>query len=503
MIGMLYTGLLGTQADRNTHFFAGGGNSLRAIQVISTIYKLTQKSVTLGELYRYPQVKELAGLLDQKAPEPVPELHTEKSEWYPATPMQQRIWADMEVTGGSKYLMKGSFEISGPVDEPRLRNALKKVLEVQEMLRCRFRVLGDGLQYRISPIAECQVQYGDGAGITMDAEKEPLCRFFIQKQDEQHYQFTFVLHHLIGDAWSIKVLITSMLEYYGDPGHHKVITPYSEYARNMSQLIPVKVDRQAMVQHCLLKDREAATTVDQAPGYFRQVFHKYSNDKITELSAVYKVSPFALITGLQALAFMDDVSQPVLTVFAPLHGRFDPGWYHTVGLFMNVVPVTIYKQLYTHISDLIEHVQAQCTSFLDQPERYISHWVPAAKEETAGRGVLEIHIDDFGEHYRQEVTTPADITIRHLHAGMSRKFSMEIHFTLDNQGLSAECLYDQGSYSGNYVQRGIARFEQILATLSSEPSQTVAALGHKLHNTEKDMMQAAQLASIRTFLKKN
>lgn len=80
---------------------------------------------------------------------------------------------------------------------------------------------------------------------------------------------------------------------------------------------------------------------------------------------------------------------------------------------------------------------------------------------------------------------------------------MEIHFTSDNQGLSAECLYDQGSYSGNFVQRGIAKFEQILAALNSEPSQTVMALEYKLHNAEKDMMQAAQMASIRSFLKKN
>ncbi len=503
MISRLYSGLLGMQADRNTHFFAAGGNSLRAIQVISTIYRLTQKSVTLGELYRYPQVKELSALLDQKERELVAELQVTENDWHPATPMQQRIWADMEMSGRDKYLMKGSFELNGLLDETRFRNALNRVLEVQDMLRCRFRVLGDGLQYKVFPIETSQVQYGDGSGIIMDPEKEPLCRFFIQKREEQQHLFTFVLHHLIADAWSIKVLITSILEYYGEPGLYKAIAPYREYARDMSQLVPVKVDRPAMVQYCLLKDRDAAKDTDQGPGYFKQVFHKYSNDTITELSAAYKVSPFALITGLQALAFMDDVSQPVLTVFAPLHGRFDPAWNNTVGLFMNVVPVTIYKQLYTHISDLIEHVQAQCTTFLDQPERYVAHWVPTAKEETAGRGVLEIHIDDFAEHYRQELITPTDISVRPLHTAMSRKFSMEIHFTSDNQGLSAECLYDQGSYSGNFVQRGIAKFEQILAALNSEPSQTVMALEYKLHNAEKDMMQAAQMASIRSFLKKN
>jgi amino acid adenylation domain-containing protein len=503
MIGLLYTGLLSVQADRSTHFFAAGGNSLRAIQLISAIYKLSEKSVTLGELYRYPAVKDLAALLDQKEREISSNTYAEEHEWHPATPMQQRIWADMEITGAGKYLMKGAFELSGPVDETLFRKALNRVLEVHGMLRSRFRISGEGLRYRLFPVDDIQIQDGDGSGVEMDPEKDPLCRFFLQQQD-QRYVFTFVLHHLIADAWSIKVLITSILGYYSEPSQYKTITPYSEYARITSQLIPIKTDRAALSQYCLLKERQIETIAEQGPGYFRQVFHKYAGfDAISELSAEYKVSPFALITGLQALAFMDDAAQPVLTAFAPLHGRFDSRWYNTVGLFMNVVPFTIYKQLYTHVSDLIEHVQAQCTAFLDQPERYIAQWVPSAEEETAGRGILEIHIDDFEGHYRDEAQTPPDIIIRPLHTTMSRKFSLEIHFTSDSQGLSVECLYDQGCYSGKFVQRGIARFEQLLAALGTDPAQTMMALELKLHNTERDMMQAAQLASIRSFLKKN
>jgi amino acid adenylation domain-containing protein len=503
MITLLYTGLLSTQADRHTHFFAAGGNSLRAIQLISAVYKLSGKSVTLGELYRHPQVRELALLLDQKTREVSYEEHQEENEWHNSTSMQQRIWADMEVTGGSKYLMKGSFELTGSLDETRFRQSLNSVLEAHGMLRCRFRVSGTGLQYKLFPADERQVQYGDGAGVEMDPEKDPLCRLFLQQHDQQRFIFTFVLHHLIADAWSIRVLMTSILEHYGETAQFKQITPYSKYAQSASQLLPVETDRPALARHCLLKQRQDENAANQGSGYFRKIFHKYSGDSITELSAVYKVSPFALITGLQALAFMDDASQPVLTVFAPLHGRFDPAWYNTVGLFMNVVPFTIYKQLYMHIADLIEHVQAQCTAYLEQPERYVAQWVPAAGEEMTERGILEIHIDDFEGHYRDAGPTPPDITIRPLHTAMSRKFSMEIHFTSDSQGLSAECLYDQGAYGGKFVQRGVARFEQMLAALSSEPSQTMADLEHQLHNTEKDMMQAAQQASIRTFLKKN
>ncbi|MCF6407806.1 amino acid adenylation domain-containing protein [Chitinophaga filiformis] len=503
MIAMLYTGLLSTLADRHTHFFAAGGNSLRAIQLISAIYKLSEKSVTLGELYRHPQVKELALLLDQKTPELSYEKYLEENEWYRATPMQQRIWADMEVSGGGKYLMKGSFELSGPLDEARFSKALRHVLEVHGMLRCRFRVSGEGLQYKLFPVDESQIQYGDGSSVEMNPEQDPVCRLFLQQHDQDRYVFTFVLHHLIADAWSIKVLMTAILDHYGNALQYKEITPYSKYAQSISQLLPVKTDRVALARHCLLKEKQEVNTAEQGTGYFRQIFHKYSGDTITELSAQYKVSPFALITGLQTLAFMDDAVQPVLTVFAPLHGRFDPAWYNTVGLFMNVVPFTIYKQLYTHISDLIEHVQAQCTAYLEQPERYVAQWVPAGAEEVEGRGILEIHIDDLEGHYRDEAVTPPDITIRPLHTAMSRKFSMEIHFTSDSQGLSAECLYDQGAYSGKSVQRGIARFEQMLSALSSEPSQTMIALELQLHNTEKNLMQSAQQDSIRSFLKKN
>ncbi|PSL24055.1 non-ribosomal peptide synthetase [Chitinophaga ginsengisoli] len=502
MIAMLYTGLLSTYADRHTHFFAAGGNSLRAIQLISAVYKHSRKSVTLGELYRHPQVKELAHLLDHKTPEVSYEEHTAGDEWYNATPMQQRMWADMETTGSGKYGMKGSFELNGPLDEVRFMQALRHVLEVHGMLRCRFRVSGQGLQYKLFDVEECQVQYGDGAGVEMNPEKDPLCRLFLERQEQQRYVFTFLLHHLIADAWSIKVLMTSILDHYGETVQHKEIIPYSKYAHSISQQPPVATDRAALAKHCLLKERQVGNTANQGSGYFRKIFHKYSGDSITALSAAYKVSPFALITGLQALAFMDDASQPVLTVFAPLHGRFDPAWYNTVGLFMNVVPFTIYKQLYTHISDLIEHIQTQCTAYLEQPEKYVAQWVPAG-EEMGERGILEIHIDDFEGHYRDAAVTPPGITVRPLHTAMSRKFSMEIHFTLGGEGLSAECLYDQGAYSGRFVQRGIARFEQVLAALSSEPSQTMTALEQQLHNTEKDMMQAAQQASIRSFLKKN
>ncbi|SDF55904.1 non-ribosomal peptide synthetase [Chitinophaga filiformis] len=503
MIALLYAGILRAPADRHTHFFAAGGDSLRVIQLISAIYKLSRKAVTLGELYRYPQVKDLAHLLDQKTPEVSYEKYTEENKWHNATPMQQRMWADMETTGAGKYLMKGAFELTGPLDETRFRQSLNSVLEVHGMLRCRFRVSGQGLQYKLFPVNENQVQYGDDSGVEMNPEKDPLCRLFLQQQDRQRYVFTFVLHHLIADAWSIKVLMTSILDHYGERIAHTEITPYSKYAYSTSQQLPFKTDRATLARHCLLKERLDENAASQGSGYFRKIFHKYSGDTITELSAAYKVSPFALITGLQALAFMDDASQPVLTVFAPLHGRFDPAWYNTIGLFMNVVPFTIYKQLYTHISDLIEHVQAQCTAYLEQQDKYVAQWVPAAGEEVPGRGILEIHIDDFEGHYRDAVVTPPDITVRPLHTAMSRKFSMEIHFTLEEQGLSAECLYDQHAYSAKFVQRGIARFEQMLSALSGEPSQTMTVLEHQLHNTEKDMMQAAQQASISSFLKKN
>jgi len=504
LIADIYSLLLGIQANRLTNFFAAGGDSLRAIQLISAIYKQCERSVTLGDLYKYPEVRALALQLDITREDEIKE--TQDNEWINASPMQQKIWADMEITGAQQYLMTGGFELNGPLDEALFRQALDRVLDEQGMLRARFRISGEGLQFRlcapdISQIS-CSVEHEELSSVMMDPEKDPLCRFHLKKCEDGSHIFSFVLHHLVADAWSIKVIITAVMEYYatGNTTVKKNITPYSVYTNSLHQLKPFNANRSALAKVCLIKERIENT--DIGPGYFKQAFHKYSGENIAALAGIYKVSPLALITGLQALAFMEE--QPVLTIFAPLHGRFETRWHNTVGLFMNVVPFSVYKHLYTDVSDLLEHVQTQYTFFLNDTAQYMAQWVPSASEENGDRGILEIHIDDFEAHYSEETMALPGIMIRPVEDNlMSRKFSMELHIKSGKAGFSAECLYDQRSYSKKFVEKGIGRFEQILSALTDQPSQTIMALENKLHNSEKDKMESIQLNSLRAFLKKN
>lgn len=507
----LYSHLLGiVRADRFTNFFAAGGQSLMAIQLISAIYLQEKKRITLGDLYRYPAVHELALLLESKEQETnLPVATAER--WVTATPMQQHIWADMVFEGGLKYLMTGAIELKGPLDVSRWLKATTRVLEEQEALRYRFRLSGNGLECKPSAPDAIQVQFIDDAEnrdtfvkklatIDIDPLEDPLCYCYLSKYDNDTYLFAFKLHHLIGDAWTIKILLTSILEYYHASPENKNILPYSNYADEVSKISPISPNRRILADTGLLKE----TAGKPGEGYFKHLFADGLLENIRVLSQLQQVSSFAVITALQALAFMGEGEQSALTFYTPLHGRSDPRWHHSAGLFMNVVPFTIQKQVDVTAAELLQEVQHQYTRFINHTAVFTAQWIPSAAEENAERGTMEIHIDDFEEHYSQQLRSLPELSVRHFESSvnMDRKFSVEMHFKIDHQRLTVECLFDEQYFSETIMRRGVSRLEQLLAALGKNTSLTVAELMKDISITEKETVQASQLSSIKAFFKK-
>ncbi|WPQ66226.1 amino acid adenylation domain-containing protein [Chitinophaga sancti] len=509
----LYGELLGiTVADRFTNFFAAGGQSLMAIKLISAIYRQEKKRITLGDLYRYPVVHELASLLEAK--EKDPDLQEERQDrWISATPMQQHVWADMELQGGLKYLMTGAFELKGPLDVSLWLKATTKVLEEQDALRYRFRLSGNGLLCKPFAIEVTQVQFQDHmdgqdketfvkelSAIAIDPTLEPLCYCYLREYGAGDYLFAFKLHHLIGDAWTIKILFTSILAYYHASTENENIISYNNYADEISKVSPFVPDRKRLAGTGILKE----ITGKSGEGYFKHLFSESVLVSIRALAQLYEVSSFAVITGLQALSFMEAGESAALTVYTPLHGRFDPRWHHTAGVFMNVVAFTIARQPGMRLATLLQEVQRQYTRFTNDTVAFTAQWIPSAAEENIARGTMEIHIDDFSEQYGEQIKSLPDIAVLPFESSinMVRKFSVELHFKTDYAALMAECLFDRQFFSESNIRRGINRLEQLLLAPVHDDSLTVAELMKDISNRENATVQASQSSNIKAFLTK-
>jgi hypothetical protein len=165
---------------------------------------------------------------------------------------------------------------------------------------------------------------------------------------------------------------------------------------------------------------------------------------------------------------------------------------------MNVVAFNIERQPEMKTAELLKEVQHQYTRFINHAVAYTAQWIPSAAEENAGRGTIEIHLDDFEEHYSEQIKS-----LPYLSAGMVRKFSVEMHFRIEQHELAVECLYDQQYFRETSMHRSISRLEQILIALGNNASLPVAQLIRDISSKEKEAVHASQLSGIKAFFKKS
>ena len=166
---------------RDSHFFALGGNSLAATQVVAAIESRWRIAFSLRQLFDHPRLADCAGELRRalaegaqagaelsdgpgngsangpgnrsgnrsgNAPrvEPIPRLSAaQRREPLPLSPAQQRQWFLWQLDPRSTaYHIQGALRLKGQLDQDALSAAVAALAERHESLRTRFSPADDG-----------------------------------------------------------------------------------------------------------------------------------------------------------------------------------------------------------------------------------------------------------------------------------------------------------------------------------------------------------------------
>jgi hypothetical protein len=226
----------------------------------------------------------------------------------PSTPMQQKLWADMDLTNSSKYLMPGSLVLTGKLDEALFLQALSITIEQHSALRYRFGLHKNGLEFTAVNGTEEQVLFKDLTYSTNPEvdilsfinttllqesypENDPLCRLALIKVSEDNWRFAFMLHHLVGDAWSVRLLITSVLKQYSSLLKQEdiklpEIVGYDDYALLLFKSAPVNVDRKLIAASALVRDHVPPQEISGNTN-FGFNFNLNIHEVLTQLSSIF------------------------------------------------------------------------------------------------------------------------------------------------------------------------------------------------------------------------
>ena len=238
-------------SDLNHDFFSLGGDSILALEVLHNLRKEFQNTPKPIELFRKKTIQDLADSIDQingtqvwkvdKSEEEQPDNSDEKQTQFPLSITQKGFFILNKLNPESSPNLVALIPVKGKIDQQSFQKALNYLVERHPMLRTRFVKKGLNTVQKITSFNQVKIDYKD-LSQTPDSEKEfrqlferykklkfdldelPLYNLTSFSVSENTSVILFCIHHIIGDAWSMKVLTDELLEVYDQIAKGKSMT---------------------------------------------------------------------------------------------------------------------------------------------------------------------------------------------------------------------------------------------------------------------------------------
>lgn len=351
--------------ERDSDFFALGGHSLHALQLVGRLSRDSGMRFELRDIFALPTVRGQAALIEQGVPSlATPIVPIPDAEDYPILPAQQRLWLASRTPDGSRALhMSAHFRVRGSLRRAAFTEAAAQLIARHETLRTGFIMRAGMLRQRVraSVPVDAVLTWHDTPPVDVDAclaapfslEHGPLLRLHVWTESSDTYHVVAVLHHLVGDAVSLRVLFDDLLEAY--------IARCEERAPNWDDLSVHGRDIAAwhMAQAAATSAADEAywrrvlepvpapvpLPVAEAPASIAQtrslILDRTTTASVRALAQTHGTTLFAVLTAAVGVLLHRVTGRQDLVLGTQLSRRQLPSLQRQVGLLIDSVPIPI------------------------------------------------------------------------------------------------------------------------------------------------------------------
>ncbi|RUT69553.1 amino acid adenylation domain-containing protein [Flavobacterium cupreum] len=363
------------QVGITDNFFEMGGHSLIVAQVINRLNKQLNKTVSFKDFFSNPTIDSLSQTLNQNEYAAIPQA--EIMESYPLTASQNRFWILSQLEGGSlAYNMPSAIKLTGDLDTDTFKETFTLLLERYEILRTSFKNNAEGqIQQFITPVNEIDfevteqdfsnhkeqedlvLQYlEEQNAIAFNLEQAPLLRASLIKTQEKEHIFSLCMHHIIGDGWSMQLIISEIVKTYnalvqGIPVDLPDLNiHYKDYAVWIND--EIQQEKYQNSKKFWLNELTGELPVLELPGFTKRPLVQTYNgavqlyefsgallEKLKTFSAAHDVTLFmTLMAGIKTLLHRYS-NQDDIIIGTPIAGREHPDLENQLGLFLNTLAI--------------------------------------------------------------------------------------------------------------------------------------------------------------------
>ncbi|PBC41982.1 non-ribosomal peptide synthetase [Rhodococcus sp. ACPA4] len=377
------------------NFFALGGNSLMATQVVARLGQRLDTTVGVRTLFDAPTVGALAARIDSGTTTAArPPLTAQvRSERVPLSLAQQRMWFLNRFEPGSNVdNIPAALRLTGTLDVDALQDALDDLVRRHESLRTIYpEIDGVGYQQVLEParlinLAPIDVDADDVVAQVaavvapgFDVTTEVPIRVSLLRITDSEFVLVFVVHHISGDGFSMLPLVRDVVAAYGArsagaaPQWEPLPVQFADFALWQREVLGSESDPDSVIsgqfdywrtQLAGVPDQLELPTDRPRPRIATNqgAYHDFSIDAdlLERLNAVARASNaslFMVVHSALALLLAKLSSSTDIVIGTPVAGRGEQVLDNVIGMFVNTLVLRTDIDPASTVADLIHRAR--------------------------------------------------------------------------------------------------------------------------------------------------
>jgi len=394
-------------------FFELGGDSLKAITMISRIHKDLDARIQLKEFFDRPTIESLAQYITAAQPKKYVSITpVEKREYYAASSAQKRLYILEQMRSlSTSYNMIMISRLEGELDKEYLESVFKALIKRHESFRTSFEIVEGNPVQRIHDEVEFEIEYfqvevkveekevpfgqvsdafgeeeGESAAEIIssfkrpfDFARAPLMRVGLIKTGEKTHILLLDMHHVITDGISQDIMKKEFIALYSG----KVLPPLRLQYKDFAWWQNTAVQREWIEKQGAWWLKQLAGDIpvlDLPLDYPRPQARSFEGDSVNselskedtiqlnEIARTHGATLFMVLLAAFNVFLAKITGQEDILVGTPTAGRRHNDLDHIIGMFINTLVMRNYPASYQTFPHFLREVKEQTLEAFENQE---------------------------------------------------------------------------------------------------------------------------------------
>lgn len=503
-------------------FFALGGDSLKAVQLIFRINREFGTRLDLKHLFEYPSIQQLAAALQLHvgkvaAIRPVP-----VQEDYEVSHAQRRLWLSWQKNKkDTTYNIICAYTLKGRLDVQILEKAFAFFIERHEIMRTGIvSVKGvprqkirpfrpDAFRLALTDLQGLPDQQEIIAGLAeteaahcFDLENDTLFRIKLIRTAIREHVLLFTTHHIISDGWSMNILAREVMHCYEafsagiSPELPVLPIQYKDYAAWQHQLMH-SGQMEPHRAYWMKKFEKGVPVLDfpadherpAARTLYGESVHSMLPGELLErlklISGRYEVSLFMVMLALTDILVHRYTGQEDFVLKTPVAGRNHPELEDQAGCYINTLILHAVILEEDTFEDLLLRVKQTAMEAFEHQEYPVDMLIEDLQLQWASNrapfsDVVVLFLNANARLNGNDLDRMDNIQVTEYDTGNRiNQFDLRLVFAEGPDSMDLKIDYNRDLYRKETIERMAARLVQLATVLSDKP-------GKRLTETDLD-----------------